>query len=92
MSTKEFSIINEEGDVDYYKPLLLKSPNIASKADIVDNKYTISSVSLSVSNAEFQGEILTENLTDRMTLFINTRARCLVPGPACTRRDSGSVE
>ena len=26
-------------------------------------------------------EILTENLTDRM--FINTRARCLVPGPAC---------
>tara|TARA_R100000700_G_scaffold29857_1_gene36751 strand:- start:1786 stop:5616 length:3831 start_codon:yes stop_codon:yes gene_type:complete len=64
LSTKEFSIINEEGDVDYYKPLLLKSPNIASKADIVDNKYTISSVSLSVSNAEFQGERFSDKIQD----------------------------
>ena len=33
-----------------YKPLLLNTPSISSKADIINNKYTISSVSLSVSN------------------------------------------
>ena len=45
-----------------YKPLLLNTPSIKSSADIVNNKYTISSVSLSISNAPFQGKIFSDDI------------------------------
>ena len=45
-----------------YKPLLLSSPSIKSSADIINNKYTISSVSLSISNAPFQGKIFSDDI------------------------------
>ena len=45
-----------------YKPLLLSAPSIKSSADIINNKYTISSVSLSISNAPFQGEIFSDDI------------------------------
>jgi hypothetical protein len=45
-----------------YKPLLLNAPSIKSSADIINNKYTISSVSLSISNAPFQGQIFSDNI------------------------------
>ena len=36
----------------HFKPLLTKAPTITSKADLVNNKYTVSSVTLSISNAK----------------------------------------
>ena len=64
LSTKEVSIQNTNGDYNYYKPLLLSSPTLNSKADIINNKYTISSVSLNISNANYQGQIFSDNLLD----------------------------
>ena len=45
-----------------YKPLLLKAPSIRSSADIINNKYTISNVSLSISNAPFKGKIFSDDI------------------------------
>ena len=49
-------------DDTYFSPLLLKSPTISSSADLSDNKYKISSVSLSISNAPYKGEIFSDNV------------------------------
>ena len=47
-----------------YKPLLLSSPSIKSSADIINNKFTISSVSLSISNAPYQGKVFSDDIQD----------------------------
>tara|TARA_R100001594_G_scaffold131626_1_gene171402 strand:- start:443 stop:4324 length:3882 start_codon:yes stop_codon:yes gene_type:complete len=57
LSSKETNI-----DGNAYKPLLLNSPSVRSSADIINNKYTISSVSLSISNASFQGKIFSDDI------------------------------
>ena len=57
LSIKETNI-----DGSAYKPLLLNAPSIKSSADIVNNKYTISSVSLSISNVPFQGQIFSDDV------------------------------
>ena len=46
LSIKETTIKNLDNTYESYIPLLLKSPSISSKADIINNKYTISSVTL----------------------------------------------
>ena len=45
-----------------FDPLLLNAPNINSSADIINNKYTISSVSLSISNAPYRGKIFSDDI------------------------------
>ena len=57
LSIKETNI-----DGSAYKPLLLNAPSIRNSADIINNKYTISSVSLSISNAPFQGKIFSDDI------------------------------
>ena len=53
-----------------YKPLLLNAPSINSSADIINNKYTISSVSLSISNAPFQGKIFSDDIQSLLNAVV----------------------
>ena len=61
-SNVRLSIKSVNIDGKSYKPLLLSSPSIKSSADIINNKYTISSVSLSISNAIYQNEMFSDSL------------------------------
>ena len=45
-----------------FDPLLLNAPNIKSSADVINNKYTISTVSLSISNAPYSGRIFSDDI------------------------------
>ena len=54
-------------DIDF-EPLLLSMPNIKSKADIIDNKFTISNVSMDISNLEYNSKIF----SDEVPSFLNS--------------------
>ena len=60
ISTKEFSLSHEKTseviENIVFDPLLLNSPKITSSADIINNKYKISSVSLNVANSKHKGK------------------------------------
>ena len=84
-----------------YKPLLLSSPSIKSSADIINNKYTISSVSLSISNAQFQGKIFSDDIQSYLNAVvqvyyaangINELEDCLLVYTGTIRRFSQSAE
>ena len=84
-----------------YKPLLLSSPSIKSSADIINNKYTISSVSLSISNAQFQGKIFSDDIRSYLNAVvqvyyaangINELEDCLLVYTGTIRRFSQSAE
>lgn len=84
-----------------YKPLLLSSPSIKSSADIINNKYTISSVSLSISNAQFQGKIFSDDIQNLLNSVcrvyyaangINELEDCLLVYTGTIRRFSQSAE
>ena len=57
LSIKEINL-----DVGEFSPLLLTSPSFTSSADIINRKYTISKVSLSISNALYKGEIFSDSV------------------------------
>jgi len=57
ISIKETNISGEA-----YKPLLLNVPTIKSSADIVNSKYTISSVSISISNSLYKGLVFSDDI------------------------------
>ena len=59
LSIKETSL-----DGQPYLPLLLSSPSLKTSADIINNKYTISSVSLTISNAPYNGKKFSDNVID----------------------------
>ena len=61
LSTKSVTIGGEN-----FKPLLLESPRIASRADIVDRKYKISNVNITISNAEYKGEVISEDVNEML--------------------------
>ena len=84
-----------------YKPLLLNTPSIKSSADIVNNKYTISSVSLSISNAPFQGKIFSDDIQSLLNAVcqvyycangIDSIGDCLLVYTGNIRRFSQSAE
>ena len=56
------------GDYSYsgipFDPLLLTSPKITSSADIINNKYKISNVSLSITNAPYNGKIFSDTVEE----------------------------
>jgi len=59
LSIKETSL-----DGQPYLPLLLSSPSLKTSADIVNNKYTISSLSLTISNAPYNGKKFSDNVIE----------------------------
>ena len=84
-----------------YKPLLLNTPSISSKADIINNKYTISSVSLSVSNVFYKGKIFSDDIPNLLNAVvqvyyaangINELEDCLLVYTGTIRRFSQSAE
>lgn len=84
-----------------YKPLLLNTPSISSKADIINNKYTISSVSLSVSNVFYKGKIFSDDIPNLLNAVvqvyyaangINELEDCLLVYTGTIRRYSQSAE
>jgi hypothetical protein len=84
-----------------YKPLLLNAPAIKSSADIINNKYTISTVSLSISNAPFQGKIFSDDIQSILNAVcqvyycangIDSIEDCLLVYTGTIRRFSQSAE
>ncbi len=70
LSIKETSIKNLDDTYSGYLPLLLNSPQIVSKADIINNKYTISNVSLSISNAPYNGKIFSDDIPSLLNAVV----------------------
>jgi len=70
LSIKETTIKNLDDTYESYIPLLLNSPSISSKADIINNKYTISSVSLSISNAPYNGKIFSDDIPSLLNAVV----------------------
>ena len=96
LSIKETNIGGEA-----YNPLLLNSPSISSKADIINNKYTISSVSLSISNAPYKGKIFSDDIPSLLNAVVQvyyaangleTLDDCLLVYTGTIRRYSQSAE
>ena len=84
-----------------YKPLILNSPSIKSSADIINNKFTISSVSLNVSNYPHKGKIFSDNIENLLNApveiyytanGINNIDDCLLIYTGSIRRFSQSAE
>ena len=57
LSIKDVTIGSEA-----YKGLLLSSPTVISSADIINNKFTISSVNINISNAMYDGKIFSDEI------------------------------
>ena len=96
LSIKETNIGGEA-----YNPLLLNSPSISSKADIINNKYTISSVSLSISNAPYKGKIFSDDIPSLLNSVVqvyyaanglDSLEDCLLVYTGTIRRYSQSTE
>ena len=96
LSIKETNIGGEA-----YNPLLLNSPSISSKADIINNKYTISSVSLSISNAPYKGKIFSDDIPSLLNAVVqvyyaanglDSLDDCLLVYTGTIRRYSQSAE
>ena len=101
LSIKETSIKNLNDTYEGYIPLLLNSPSISSKADIINNKYTISSVSLSISNAPYNGKIFSDDIPSLLNAVVqvyyaanglDTLEDCLLVYTGTIRRYSQSAE
>ena len=96
LSIKETNIGGEA-----YNPLLLNSPSIKSSADIINSKYTISSVSLSISNNQYKGKIFSDDVQSLLNAVvqvyyasngIDTLDDCLLVYTGTIRRYSQSAE
>ena len=96
LSIKETNIGGEA-----YNPLLLNSPSISSKADIINNKYTISSVSLSISNAPYNGKIFSDDIPSLLNAVVqvyyaanglDSLENCLLVYTGTIRRYNQSAE
>ena len=101
LSIKETTIKNLNDTYENYNPLLLNSPSIKNSADIINNKYTISSVSLSISNAPFQGKIFSDSIQNLLNAVcevyycangIDSIEDCLLVYTGTIRRFSQSAE
>jgi hypothetical protein len=64
LSTKSAAIKGFDGIYKNYDPILMSLPSINSKADIINNKYTISSVSLKISNSNYNGKMFSDSMLD----------------------------
>ena len=100
LSIKETNIFSSP-DWQPYKPLLLNAPSIKSSADIINNKYTISSVSLSISNAPYNGKIFSDDVPSLLNAVtqvyyasngLNNLNDCLLVYTGTIRRYTQSAE
>ena len=67
-------------DDKYYKPILLNVPSISESLDIEQRKYKISSVSLSISDYEEDGE----RFSDTLNTLMNKEVNIYYSSPSCS--------
>lgn len=67
-------------DDKYYKPILLNIPSISESLDIEQRKYKISSVSLSISDYEEDGE----RFSDTLNTLMNKEVNIYYSSPSCS--------
>ena len=67
-----YSTNNVVIDDNYCKPLLLNIPSIKESIDVESKKFKISSVSLDISNIEYQGERFTDQLSDNSLINVES--------------------
>ena len=70
-------------DDKYYKPILLNVPSISESLDIEQRKYKISSVSLSISDYEEDGE----RFSDTLNTLMNKEVNIYYSSPSCSTFD-----
>ena len=64
LSVKDTNLANLDGEYENYLPLLLKSPSLKTSADLINNKFTTSSVSVEISNYKYAGQKFSDNVVD----------------------------
>lgn len=64
LSVKDTNLANLNGQYENYLPLLLKSPSLKTSADLINNKFTTSSVSVEISNYKYAGQKFSDNVVD----------------------------
>jgi len=64
LSVKDTNLANLNGEYENYLPLLLKSPSLRTSADLINNKFTTSSVSVEISNYRYAGQKFSDNVVD----------------------------
>ena len=64
LSIKDTNLSNLNGEYENYLPLLLKSPSLKTSADLINNKFTISNVSVEISNYKYAGQKFSDNVVD----------------------------
>ena len=64
LSIKDTNLSNFNGEYENYLPLLLKSPSLKTSADLINNKFTISNVSVEISNYKYAGQKFSDNVVD----------------------------
>ena len=75
ISTNAFSIRSSDADntIETYKPLLLNVPSLKESIDLETRKYKINSVSLDISNVEYEGTRFSELVAE--TSLMNSRVQ-----------------
>ena len=68
-------------DGNYYKPILLNLPSISESINTEDKKFTISSVSLDISNLPYKGKRLSDIIC--INPIINTVVSIHIKSPSC---------
>ena len=66
-----FSTSGLEFEGNYYSPLILSLPTIKESIDIENRKYKISSSSITLSNLEYKGEILSNKYSNLLNASID---------------------
>ena len=64
------SIKDTNVDAINYDGILLNVPSIKSSADLINNKYTISTVSLSISNVLYNGKVFSDNIQSLLNAVV----------------------
>tara|TARA_R100001443_G_scaffold7709_1_gene17053 strand:+ start:237 stop:3920 length:3684 start_codon:yes stop_codon:yes gene_type:complete len=64
LSIKSTTLKNFAGVYENYEPLLINTPSLTTTADLINNKFTTSSMSVNISNYEYSGKKFSDNVVD----------------------------
>lgn len=64
LSIKSTTLKNFAGVYENYEPLLINTPSLTTTADLINNKFTTSNMSVDISNYEYAGKKFSDNVVD----------------------------
>ena len=73
---------NEQQKLMYFKPLLMDLPKLKESIDVTNGRYKISSVTLNLSNIEYNGSRVSDLFTNN--LLINENVSIHLKSQSCT--------